>query len=261
MDKVERARAIAEQLSQALREKNIGRYEAIAFVNRHEIIAALAALHNPASDTCDLGIQEEMDYRAWRDRALSALEEDAERPLASFKRGDPGKHVQTLLPTPEWKAMVVAAEQRGVSLSLFVRIAIRQHVAWLEGGRNHYDPSALSTIERDTVDGEALWQAIRSYKDADETIVAHVHPDGSWDVYKPEVSRELLARPTDIGALREALQATWREACDYLDHYAEFIRSVHSSELERHPYLPALERVAAEMRQALSATPEKGGSS
>lgn len=50
MYKVERARAIATQLSEALRDKNIGRYEAVAFVNRHEIIAILEAALEPLAE-------------------------------------------------------------------------------------------------------------------------------------------------------------------------------------------------------------------
>ena len=61
---------------------------------------------------------------------------------------------------------------------------------------------------------------------------------------------------------REAMPSVWQDACYYLDYYAEYIRSVHSSEIERHPYLPDLERVAEEMRalpeQALKhAMPER----
>lgn len=62
---------------------------------------------------------------------LHALEKEASTPLAEFVAGDPGKHVQTLIPTPEWKALAKEASQRGVSLSLMMRIAARQHIAWL----------------------------------------------------------------------------------------------------------------------------------
>jgi hypothetical protein len=61
-----------------------------------------------------------------------ALMRDAVTPLASFGTADPGKHVQTLIPTPEWKALRDTAELRGATVSLMVRVAIRQHLEWLK---------------------------------------------------------------------------------------------------------------------------------
>lgn len=61
-----------------------------------------------------------------------AVEIVSETPLPPFRSGDPGKHVQTLLPTPEWKTLTKEANRRGVSLSLMLRVAIRHHMAWLE---------------------------------------------------------------------------------------------------------------------------------
>lgn len=65
-----------------------------------------------------------------------ALLRNADTALAPFRAGDPGKHIQTLLPTPEWKALVRAAERRGVSLSLMLRVAARQHLVWLDARRS-----------------------------------------------------------------------------------------------------------------------------
>ena len=61
----------------------------------------------------------------------AALDRISDTPLAKFVNFDPGKNVQSLIPTPEWKAMTKAAQSRGVSISLFVRVAIRHHLAWL----------------------------------------------------------------------------------------------------------------------------------
>jgi hypothetical protein len=63
-----------------------------------------------------------------------ALRKDANTMLADFQPGDPGKHVQTLIPTPEWKALKKYAEFSGCSLSLIVRIAIRQHLVFIDAG-------------------------------------------------------------------------------------------------------------------------------
>jgi hypothetical protein len=70
----------------------------------------------------------------------SALLADADQMLAEFREGDPGKNIQTLVPTPEWKEITKAANRRGVSLSLFLRIAARQHLVWL---KNYRSPDAL----------------------------------------------------------------------------------------------------------------------
>lgn len=42
------------------------------------------------------------------------------------------------------------------------------------------------------------------------------------------------------------------DAADLLEHYADFIRTVKADDLERHPYLPEIERVAAELRAAIT---------
>ncbi len=43
------------------------------------------------------------------------------------------------------------------------------------------------------------------------------------------------------------------DAADILDHYARFIRDeVKADDLERHPYLPHIEQVAADLRAALA---------
>jgi hypothetical protein len=69
-----------------------------------------------------------------------ALLADADQMLADFREGDPGKNIQTLVPTPEWKEITKAANRRGVSLSLFLRLAARQHLVWL---KNYRSPDAL----------------------------------------------------------------------------------------------------------------------
>lgn len=42
------------------------------------------------------------------------------------------------------------------------------------------------------------------------------------------------------------------EAADLLEHYALYIRTVPASDLERHPYLPAIEQVVEDLRAALA---------
>lgn len=42
------------------------------------------------------------------------------------------------------------------------------------------------------------------------------------------------------------------DAADILERYAEFIRTVASYDLERHPYLPEVERIAETLRAAIS---------
>lgn len=46
--------------------------------------------------------------------------------------------------------------------------------------------------------------------------------------------------------------AVARDAADMLESYANYITTVHSDELEIHPYLPELERVAKDMRAAMA---------
>lgn len=41
-------------------------------------------------------------------------------------------------------------------------------------------------------------------------------------------------------------------AVEILEHYAEFIADIPSAELERHPYLPEIERVTAILRAAIA---------
>jgi Lar family restriction alleviation protein len=43
------------------------------------------------------------------------------------------------------------------------------------------------------------------------------------------------------------------EAADLLDRYAAFIRTVKADDLELHPYLPEVERIAAELRSKAGA--------
>ncbi|WP_433910406.1 hypothetical protein [Sphingomonas yabuuchiae] len=62
------------------------------------------------------------------ERALWAIADTA---LQDFRPGDPGKRVDSLIPTPEWKEMRKACDRRGVSISLFVRLAIRHYLTWL----------------------------------------------------------------------------------------------------------------------------------
>ena len=52
----------------------------------------------------------------------------------------------------------------------------------------------------------------------------------------------------EIVRLREAAP----DAVDMLEHYAEYIRGVPVSEIERHPYLPEVERIIEELRAALT---------
>lgn len=83
-----------------------------------------------------------------------ALLANADQMLADFREGDPGKNIQTLVPTPEWKAITKAANRRGVSLSLFLRIAARQHLVWLENYRSEYDIAATLPDPQAAAQGE-----------------------------------------------------------------------------------------------------------
>ncbi|WP_294138296.1 hypothetical protein [Sphingomonas sp.] len=63
----------------------------------------------------------------------------------------------------------------------------------------------------------------------------------------------------DVGQVLAAQSATTtgadllEQAADYLDQYAQFIRDdVKADDLERHPYVPAIDQTATELR-ALSA--------
>ena len=48
------------------------------------------------------------------------------------------------------------------------------------------------------------------------------------------------------------------DAADILEHYAEYVRGLPSTEFERHPYIPAIEEAAAKLRAAiLKATGEQ----
>lgn len=69
----------------------------------------------------------------------NALLNDAQNLLLEFEVGDPGKHVQTLIPAPEWKELTKQAQMRGISLSLMTRIALRQHLVWLSVHRSPAD--------------------------------------------------------------------------------------------------------------------------
>lgn len=71
-----------------------------------------------------------------------ALWDDADTALAPFRPNDPGKHIQTCVPTPEWKNIAKACADRGISLSLFLRIAARQHLAWLGAWRCPFEAAA-----------------------------------------------------------------------------------------------------------------------
>lgn len=79
-------------------------------------------------------------------RVEQALLLDANTDLAPFRHGDPGKHIQTIVPTPEWKDIAKACARRGISLSLFLRVAARQHLAWLATYRS---PPEIEAEDRD----------------------------------------------------------------------------------------------------------------
>jgi hypothetical protein len=51
----------------------------------------------------------------------------------SFRQGDPGKHVQGLIPTSTWKLLQDAARDQGITLGAAVQQAVT-HWA-LRGGR------------------------------------------------------------------------------------------------------------------------------
>lgn len=53
--------------------------------------------------------------------------------LAPFRTGDPGKRMDTLVPTPEWKAFTIAARERGLSISLMLRLAARAYLGSAPG--------------------------------------------------------------------------------------------------------------------------------
>lgn len=53
----------------------------------------------------------------------------SEPALAPFRTGDPGKRMDTLVPTPEWKAFTIAARERGLSISLLLRLAARAYLS------------------------------------------------------------------------------------------------------------------------------------
>lgn len=78
-------------------------------------------------------------------RVEQALLDIAYTVLPDFKAGDPGKHVQTLVPTPEWKAFSKAAGDRGVSISLMTRLALRQYIGWLNVMRT---PAEIAVEEK-----------------------------------------------------------------------------------------------------------------
>jgi hypothetical protein len=42
------------------------------------------------------------------------------------------------------------------------------------------------------------------------------------------------------------------DAADILEHYADYIRSLPAAEFDRHPYLPHIEDVAADLRAAIA---------
>lgn len=69
------------------------------------------------------------------------------------------------------------------------------------------------------------------------------------DCFVLKASAEANAR---LIAAAPELLAPAPEAAHILEQYAEYIRSVKADELERHPYLPEIERVAAELRAAIS---------
>lgn len=84
-------------------------------------------------------------------------------------------------------------------------------------------------------------------------VAGRFFPVSAWNT-RAATAREL--------ALVEALTALFGaapdfalvvpDAADLLEQYAEYIRTVHSSELERHPYLPEVECVIADLRAALA---------
>lgn len=65
------------------------------------------------------------------------------------------------------------------------------------------------------------------------------------DPLEVEANARLIAAAPDFAEVAP-------DAADILERYAEFIRTVGSCDLERHPYLPEVERIAETLRAAIS---------
>lgn len=77
----------------------------------------------------------------------TALWQAASMPLAPFTPGDHGKRVDALITTPEWMALSKAVIKQGVDVPLFVRTAIRQHLAWLKAYGSPIDAAKADSAQ------------------------------------------------------------------------------------------------------------------
>ncbi|MBI0474253.1 hypothetical protein D9601_02590 [Sphingomonas sp. MA1305] len=86
---------------------------------------------------------------------------------------------------------------------------------------------------------EAMWDVFDSYNGDKRT---------GYDTWRKAWSAMLAASPANHAG-------SVGEAADYLDQYAQFIRDeVKAADLERHPYLPALEQAANDLRALQAVT-------
>lgn len=77
---------------------------------------------------------------------------------------------------------------------------------------------------------------------------------GYWDVDgKSNVASSCTYHDARLIAAAPDYAAVAPDAADLLSRYADFIRqSVKADELERHPYLPEIERVVEDLRAAIA---------
>lgn len=109
------------------------------------------------------------------------------------------------------------------------------------------------------------WRIV-CYGDGDSLVIHDAR--GDWRVcfmatpgFSLQMDR-IEANARLITAAPDLIEAA-PDAADILERYADFIRTLHSDELERHPYLPLIEETAERLRaaiaKALPAPPSTGG--